>query len=108
MPLAGYALQRMDAALLEGQARAGHEVLHGVRDEHFAGLRQRRDARADVDSDAAKLRPHHLALAGMEPGADLEPEAPDAVADRARGAYTPSRPVEGREETVARCVDFAP
>ena len=45
----------MGAAILERDARAGHEVLDGARDEHLAGAGLRRDARADVDGDPAEL-----------------------------------------------------
>ena len=62
----------------------------------------RRHAGADVDGDAADVVADQLALARVEAGADLEPERADGVADRAGAADRAGRPVEGREEAVAR------
>src|SRR2546423_14547095 len=106
-PRPGNALQLVLAALLEGDPGAGDEVAHRARDEHLARPGERRDARAGVDGDSAHLPVRELALARVQPGAELEPEAAHAVADRPRGADRARRPVEGGEEAVAGGVDLA-
>src|SRR5437764_13783900 len=108
MPLAGDALESVRAAVREPEPRAGDEVAHGARHQDLAGPGERRDAGADVHGDPAELRPHHLTLARVETGADLEAERAHAVADRARGPHRPRRAVEGRQEAVASRVDLAP
>jgi hypothetical protein len=45
--------------------------------------------------------------AGVQPGAHLDAERLDRVADRHRAADRPLRAVEHREEPVARCVHLA-
>ena len=47
-PRSGNAFQRVGAALNERDPGAGDQILHGAGDEHFAGGRERRDARARV------------------------------------------------------------
>ena len=91
----------MLAALVELKARAGDEILHRLRDEHFSPARQSRDARADRDGDAGDLALVQLALARVDARANLEPELAHAVHDRVRAANRPRGPVERREETVA-------
>ena len=65
------------------------------------------DPGADVDGDAADLPVEELALAGVEPGAELDAERLDGLPDRLRAADRARRPVEAREEAVARGVDLA-
>ena len=52
--------------------------------------------------------PAQLALARVQARAHLEPDALHVVDDRARAADRAGRPVEGREEAVARGVDLTP
>src|SRR5439155_16857240 len=66
------------------------------------------NARADVNGHAGDLVHAHLALACVKPGAHLEPELTDCIADRAGAPNRPSRAVEACEEAVACCVEFAP
>src|SRR6185437_4348242 len=47
-PLARNALELSGAAIVEGDARAGDEVLDGARDDHLAGARLGCDPRADM------------------------------------------------------------
>src|SRR2546423_1777707 len=84
-PRPGNALQLVLAALLEGDPGAGDEVAHRARDEHLARPGERRDARAGVDGDPAHLPVRELALARVQAGAELEPEAAHTVAERAPG-----------------------
>src|SRR2546423_13682646 len=106
-PRPGDALQLVLAALLEGDPGAGDEVAHRARDEHLARACEGGDARAGVEGGPAHLPVRDLALAGVEPGAELEPEAAHAVPDRAGGADRSRRPVEGGEEAVPGGVDLA-
>jgi hypothetical protein len=55
----------MFAAILEFESGAGDEILDRARDEHFAGSSERRDARADRDSDAGDLVVADLAFTGV-------------------------------------------
>src|SRR5207245_11316861 len=71
-PLARHPLQTMRAALLERQARARHEILHGIADEHFARTRQSSHARADVNGDATELLANDLALRSEEHTSELQ------------------------------------
>jgi hypothetical protein len=50
LPLAGDALQRMGAAVVELEAGSGHEVDDRAREHDLAGSRKRGDAGADVDT----------------------------------------------------------
>src|SRR2546430_5431694 len=56
--------------------------------------------------DAGGLGPLAFDLAGMQAGADLQTDLLDRIADSARAANGPCRPVEGREEAVASGVDL--
>ena len=100
MPLAGNALERLGAAVLEVDARAGGEVPDDAGDQHLAGSGLRRYPGADVDRDAFHLAADELYLAGVNAGTDLEAELTDGV-DRALSAGDrPRRAVAGGEETV--------
>ena len=83
------------------QLRADDEVLDRARDEHLAAARERVDARADVDGDAAHVAVEQLALAGVQPAAHDEAEIVDAVDDLLRAAHGARGPVEGHDEAVA-------
>ena len=73
-PLAGYTLQHMRAAILEVEARAGHQILDGAGDQCFIGAGQRRDTRGDVDRDAGDIIAMKLDLSGVQPGANCYAE----------------------------------
>src|SRR5215218_2790042 len=79
-PCARDALQLLLAARLEGEAGARDEILHRPRDEHLARLRETGDARTGVDGDAAHVGAVELALAGVQAGADFDPERAGRVA----------------------------
>src|SRR5262249_33586929 len=106
-PFALDALERSVAAILEAEARPDHEVLDGARREDFAGTRRGRDARADVDGDAADVLAHAHALAGVQAGAHLEPERADRVSNAEAASNAARRAVEERQEAVARGRDLA-
>ena len=54
-----------------------------------------------MDGDAGHLAPHELALSGVQPRADLQPDLANGVADRAGAANPSCRPIERSEEPVA-------
>src|SRR5918911_699338 len=107
LPRPGDALQLVLAALLEGDPGAGDEVAHRARDEDLTRPGQRRHPRAGVDGDPAHLPVRELALAGVEPRPELEPESPDRLLDRVSRPDRACRPVKGGEEAVAGGVDLA-
>src|SRR5712691_5738011 len=59
-----------------------------------------------MDRDATELCAHHLALAGMNAGADLDPVLTHGVPDGERARHGARGAVEGREEAVAGVVDL--
>ena len=75
----------------EVEAGAGHQVLHGLGDEHLARARLRAHAGADVHRDAGDVVAAQLDLAGVEAGAHLETHRADRVAQR-RCAQRIARP----------------
>src|SRR6266545_4788715 len=90
----------MLAALLEGDAGAGDDVLHGARDEHLAGTGGRCDSGSDVDCDSADARVGLLDLAGVDADAGLDAE----ITDRRAVALgpDPGRAERGRGLRLAR------
>src|SRR5689334_23633440 len=82
LPAARDPLELRHAALLELDPRAGHEIPHRPRHHDLARAGVRRHARPDVDSDPADLAVDLLALARVQAGAHLDPEAADRVDDR--------------------------
>src|SRR5262245_42552499 len=106
-PGAGHAGELVLAALVEGDAGSGDDVLDRARHEHLAGLRRGGDPCGDVHGDPACAVVHLLDLARVHACPYVEPDHPERLADcrcapdRARGA------VEGRKDAVARHVDLA-
>ncbi len=82
-PWAGHALEVVLAAVLEVEAGAGHQVLHGLGDEHLAGPRVRAHAGADVHGDPGDVVAGQLDLARVEAGAHLEADRAHRVAQLA-------------------------
>jgi hypothetical protein len=95
----------VDAVVGELDLLARDRVLDG--DEHLAGLAHRHDPGPGIDCQASELRPHHLGLAEMDAGADLEPQLPDALARVVRAPDRVRRLVEHREEAVPGGVQLA-
>src|SRR4029453_19483257 len=102
------ALELRDAPVAEPDPRAGDEILHGVRDEHFARRGLLRDSRADVNGNSTDLSVHHLAFPRVQACANLEAEVPDGGGDRARAADRPRGPVEAGEEAIPGCIQLVP
>ena len=106
-PLARYSGERLAPAVLEADVRADDKVAHGPGHEHLGGLGQVGDAGADVDRDAGEVIAGELALAGVQPGADVELERAGGVHGGERAADRARRPVERGEHAVAGAADRA-
>ena len=108
VPLARHALELVCSSLDELDTRAGNEVPHGGRYQHLARLREARHARANVHGDPADALLQKLDLAGVNPGADLEPFLRRGCNDRLRAPDCARRAVERRQEAVTGAIDLLP
>jgi hypothetical protein len=106
-PLAGDPLELVLATFLESEVRPCDEVFDGRGHEHFAGPGPRRNACADVEREPRKPFIDRLALAGVQPGSQLEPEAPRTLPNRGGAANRPNGTVESGQETASRCFELA-
>src|SRR5919108_2201626 len=106
LPRPGDALQVMDSAVVERDARPRDEVAHGARRQNLAGPSQGRHARTGMDGDPAHPILRDLDLSGVQPGADLDADRTQPIANRAGAADGARRAVECREEAVAGGVDL--
>jgi len=108
VPAVGDALQLVLASVFEGEAGTRNQVPDRLRNENLGRGRECCDPRADAHGDPSDLAGDGLDLACVYPGAPLEPEVSNRVADRlcapdpARGA------VERGKEPIASRVDFRP
>src|SRR5471030_2856068 len=100
MPFTRNTLEWPNAAVGETQPGAGHEILYCARDQNLASTGKRRDARTDMDGDAANIVAHHFALAGMEPGANVDAERSDFLGNSTGATNATRRPIEGGEKAV--------
>jgi hypothetical protein len=107
-PLVGYALERVHAAIGEGEARTGDEVSDRARNQDLAGLRKRCDACRDVHCDAADIVVDELALARVHTRPGFETKAPRLGHDCLGASDCSRRSVEGGKEPVARRLDLTP
>src|SRR5215211_7987391 len=64
-PLFANSPELVQAAIVEGQAGACDQILHGLRDEDLAGRGARGHPCAGMDGDACDLAARDLALAGV-------------------------------------------
>jgi hypothetical protein len=105
MPLARYALQRVNAPGSECVAGAHGEVAHCRGDDDFARSRLIEDSRCDVDRDSFHVGPMDRALARVHSGANLEIELLAPVTDRKSAADRSTRSVEHSQNPIARGLD---
>src|SRR5215510_7526996 len=73
VPFAWHTLESMHAPVLECDARADDQVLHGARDKYFTGLRCARDTAADMHGDPLHLAALDLALTTVKSSPDVDP-----------------------------------
>src|SRR5687768_12266551 len=105
-PLAGDALQRPRAAVLELDPRSHDEVFHRARDQDLVRRSGGHDPSRQGACDPADVVAAQLHLAGVQPGPDLDAEPPpDFLADLAGAADRARRAVERREDAVSRRLD---
>src|ERR1019366_5978356 len=97
----------MHAPVGEAQSGTGDQVSDGAGNQHFVRFGSGRDARRDMHRDTADIVADQLALAGMEPGADLQSQRTKFFTYRTGASYRPIRPVERGEHAVARGVHLA-
>ena len=99
-PLSLDPLELVHAVVGELEPRSGDRVAERRRNEDLPRLPRAHHARADVDGEPSDLPLHQLDLADVQAGADLDPDLPDAVGDRARASDRVRGPVEPSEEPV--------
>jgi hypothetical protein len=97
----------MRPAVVERDPRADDEVFYRPGCQDLAGRGQPSDTRADVDGETRDLFLTALDLARVHTGANLQPEASHAVADRASAAERTSWTVEASEDAIPCEVDLA-
>jgi hypothetical protein len=107
VPFSRHTLELYVTSVSEGQPGTSDQILDGARNDNLIWLCLCSDARPDMHGNAAYLPVHDLALAGMQSGADMQPQLPYPVADRLRAPDGARRSVEGREEAVPGGVDLA-
>ena len=96
----------MLSPLLEGESRAGDQILDRAGDEHLSGRGERRDAGARDDGDSGELLADELALPRVNAGTHVEAELRSVLDDPARAGDCSSRTVESAEEPVSGRIDF--
>jgi hypothetical protein len=96
-PAIGHALQLVLADVLERQPAPGDEVFDGLGHQDFGGAGQAAHAGSDVDGDASDLAVNDIALAGVEPGADLDSEWSYRIGNRSGTADRPGGRQSPRE-----------
>src|SRR5262249_26311529 len=101
------ALQLVLPTVLERQPGPRDEVVRRRAHEHLAGIGDGHHSRADVHGYAAGLLSDRaLDLPRVDARPHLEPQLAEHVPNRDTAADRPCRPVEQREEAVARRVDL--
>src|SRR5437867_351470 len=106
MPPPGDALEVVDPAVAELEARACDQLCDGAGDEHFPRRRLSGDTRAGVNRDAADAVVDQLDLAGVNARADVDPQVSQAIDDLERAADRARRTVERCEESVTGTLDL--
>ena len=107
-PLVQNALQRVEAAVREPQARAGHQVPHRARDQGLVRTREATYPGPDVNGDPAHLVAKHLTLASVDTDPNLDAQGVDALDRCASAANGACGAVERGKHPVASDVDFPP
>jgi len=107
LPRPANALELVLAAVVEVQPRPRQQIGDCAGYKHFARMRFLRDARSNVDGNAAEVVAAPLALAGMKTGADLDAERARGGDDCLGAADGPDGAVEASDEAVAGGLDLA-
>src|SRR6266513_2866841 len=80
LPLPWNPLQRMNAPVLEFDARPSDKVAHRSGHKHLARRSLSGHASSGVDCDAANLAADNLAFPGVQSGSDLKADGLQAIA----------------------------
>ena len=99
-PFSGDAFELVGATVTECDARAGHEILHRLRNEDFTRARVGGHASAGGDGNPGYLPIEQFTFAGVDACAHLETERLKGIADCVRAADRACRTVKGGEEAV--------
>ncbi len=100
MPFSLDAFQGASASVLELNARAGHQVFHRARNQHFTGSRFCGNLRAYLDSNAGELLIDRVAFTRVQARFDLDPQSARGISDRARRTNRTGRPIEAGQDCV--------
>jgi hypothetical protein len=100
VPAVGDTLQFVLAGVFEDESGTCDEVLHSLRDENLGGVSLRTDPSPYRDCDTTHVVAQDLALAGMQPRTDLNPEWLHPRRDRFGTPDRAGGTIEGREESV--------
>src|SRR5262245_31044381 len=99
-------LQLADAAWLEADTGARHEIFDGAGHKHLAFIGLCGDPRADVAGGTGERLIADVAPTGVDTDADAESDACARVSDRAAAANSAGGAIEaGGEEAVAGGID---
>jgi hypothetical protein len=85
-PWGGYAFEFVFAAVVEGDARSGHEIDNGPRHENLTGRCGLTYAPCEVDGDAGELGAASFDFTGVDPDPNVEADLACGVADRGPAA----------------------
>jgi len=107
MPAVRDTLQFVLARVVECQTRTSCDVLHRLRHEDLSGTGLRRDPCADVNGDPPELVADDLALTGVYPDAEVDPDLARGSHHRLRALDRHRGGVEGREEPITCGIDLS-
>src|SRR5512132_3378777 len=99
------ALQRMDAAVLQGDIGSNDQVAHGPGGENLPRPRSGHHPGGDVDRDPTDVIAAQLDLASVQARPDVQADAGQLVAEGGRAADPPAGPVEGGQDAVTGGLD---
>src|SRR5512132_1737407 len=99
------ALQRMDAAVLQGDIGSNDQVAHGPGGENLPRPRGGHHPSRDVDGDPTDAVAAQLDLAGVQARPELQADAGQLVPEGDRTADRAAGPVEGGQDAVAGGLD---
>jgi hypothetical protein len=98
VPFLGHAFEGVDPPILETDAGARHQILHGRGDDHLIGAGERGQAGGDGDGDAAHVVAEQLDLAGVQACPDMQAQRRDITLNRPDAADGTGRAVEGGQQ----------
>jgi hypothetical protein len=108
-PRSGDAFELMLSSVEEDLIGADDEVPDGAADQHLARAGEAADARTDMNSEAADVAiGEQLTFAGVQTGANVQPELSDTVTNGDRAADCSAWAVERGEHPITERLDELP